>query len=186
MSQGLTKEQKRGCLNGCMGLIIILILGSILITSCFNRDEENKAFDFTVDEYESTLKTIIDKNKGNSFIEMKGKKLVDGKYHINTMDAITVVIEVNKADKVTAVYGVAKTNAFLVYNKELQITYKAIIASVDNTLGLVQQFSIMDNLDMTWDSKMLDKNKVYIFNDVMYGYRGSTKDDSVILKAEPN
>jgi len=38
----------------------------------------------------------------------------------------------------------------------------------------------------TWDSKMLDKNNVYTFNDVMYGYRGSIKDDSVILKAEPN
>lgn len=173
---------KKGCGIGCLGFILMFIL-LIVIVSC--QDKEEKEFTFTVDEFEEKFRENINKYKGNSFIELQSRKLVDGKYHINTMDAITVVVEVNNNGKVTAVYGVAKSNAFLAYNKELQTTYKAIIAGVDDTLGLVQQFSIMEQLGMTWDSKMLEINNVYTFNDVIYGYRGNTKDDSVILKAEP-
>ncbi|OXS70246.1 hypothetical protein B1B04_18980 [Lysinibacillus sp. KCTC 33748] len=163
-------------------IIYLITLLALLLVAC-GKDE--KSFNFTVDEYESTLKSIIDKNKGNSFIEMKSKTLVDDNYQIELAKGITIVVKVNDDNKVTSVYGTASSDALLVYNKELKIAYLALIKSVDGSLGTIQQFTVFEKLGITGDSKMLDHSGTYNLNDVSYVFKGDIENNTLILKAEP-
>lgn len=174
---------KKGCGIGCFGIIALFIL-LIMLGSC--GDDEDKAFDFTVDEYEENLKQVVNKKKGNSFIAMQPKEAREGGYRINLMDSIIVSTNVDKNNLVTSASVISTLDAFMVYNKELRIAFESIIKSVDSTIGVTQMYMVFEKLGITGDSKMLDHIEIYTLNGIKYTYKGSTEENRIILKAEPN
>ncbi|MFJ8100221.1 hypothetical protein [Lysinibacillus sp. NPDC096212] len=164
-------------------LIYLITLLALLLVAC---EKDEKSFNFTVDEYETALKNIINENKGNSFIEMKGKEIKDGKYQIELTSGILVIITPDKDSKVKNVSVGATSNALMVQNKEVQIAFKALLKSVDDTLSATQQLAIFDKLKITGNSDMLDRTEVYSLNNIMYTFKGSIERDAIILQAKPN
>lgn len=180
----LTDKQKRQGF-GCLAFIVIAIVIVVIILN-IGTGENKKTFDFTVKEYESSLKQVIDANKGNSFISIeKSKLLEEGAYTIGLTNGMSVHVFTNKKDKVKKVGVAASSNSFLVQNNEVMIAFQALLKSVDSSLSVPQQLVIFDNLGIDGGSGMLDHSSTYTLDDIKYSYQGDIEDDVIFLTAQP-
>lgn len=145
-----------------------------------------KTFDFTLTEYESTLKQVINDNKGNSFISMENSELMEeGFYTIELTNAMSAHVYTDKYDKVEKVGVVATSSAFMVQNKEVMIAFQSLLKTVDSSLSVPQRLVIFDNLGIDGKGGMLDHSSTYTLGDVIYSYQGDIEDDTIFLMAEP-
>lgn len=175
--------EKKKVAQGCLMAVIILISLSIGISSCGGKEE---TFHFTIDEFEKTFKEIIDETKGNSFIDVKNKKVIEtGRFSINLVDGIDVLVDVDRDNKVKNASVIVASSSFLVYNKEVRIAFQALLKSMDSSLSVTQQLMIFENLGITGKADMLDHEDIYSLNDITYSYKGSVEADAIRLSAEP-
>lgn len=166
--------------------LILFVLALFISIFAFGSCGDNeKNFGFTIAEYEEKLKQIVDKNKGNSFIEMEQKERLEDRFRIKLMDNILYTIYVDKDNVVTSSAAIASLDSFVAYNKESRIAFESLVKSIDSTIGITQMYMLFENLGITWDSKMIDHTDIYTLNGIKYTYQGSTKDNRIVLKAEP-
>ncbi|MFF2793549.1 hypothetical protein [Lysinibacillus xylanilyticus] len=138
-----------------------------------------------IDEYESTLKQIIDKTKSNSIISMKDKKLIEArKYSIELTSDIFIFVDVNKENNIEKISAAVSSNALSTQIKEVKIAFEALLQSTDKTLSTQQQSAILEKLGFTSDGKLIDHTEVYTLNNVTYTYHSSIENDSAILQAK--
>ncbi|OXS75938.1 hypothetical protein B1B04_02770 [Lysinibacillus sp. KCTC 33748] len=138
-----------------------------------------------IDEYETTLKQIITKTKGNSNISMKDKEIIEaGKYSIELTSDIFIFVDVNKENNIEKISAAVSSNALSTQNKEVKIAFEALLQSADKTLSTQQQSAIMEKLGFTSDGKLVDHTEVYTLNNVTYAYHSSIENDSAILQAK--
>lgn len=181
----MEKEKRRLTTKEKTNLALIFVSIVILIMLFGSCGESEKNFGYTIADYEEGLKQVVDKQRGNSFIEMKPKERLEDRFRIKLMDNILYTIYVDKDNMVTSSVAIASLDAFTVYNKESRIAFESLVKSVDSTIGVTQMYMLFENLGITWNSKMIDHTDVYTLNGIKYTYQGSTKDNRIALKAEP-
>lgn len=179
------KKQKRSKKMTLLAVVIWIVAIIFWISAC--SDDEENTFDFTVEEYEKTITDTVNAAKGNSFIAIKPRRTEGEKLEsIPLMKGVYVLIGTNEENEVTDVNVMASTAAFAVYNREIKISFEALIKSVDPSLSVIQLLTIMDKLGMNWGSSMLSSSATYELNGVSYNYIGSVENDIVRLQAKPS
>lgn len=181
-------KQKKGCFGclGCLGVIFLAIIVMIIIFSLTSgeSDDKLKPFNFTVDEYEAALTSIIDNDKGNYAMSIQDKQLNDdGTYVITLSGGIFVYIYPDDKGMVKKVGMAASSSTFITQSKKVKNAFGSLIASVDDTLSVPQRLVTLDKLGITGNADMLDHKGSYTINDIDYTYVGDIKNDSVMMAA---
>lgn len=162
-----------------------VVLFAILLTAC--GKEEVKTFDFTAKEYETKLKSEVERNGSGLFREKFDTLQTEDGYAIQLSDFIIVVINEDKeTGKATAVNLSAKSNALLLEDKAFKRAITIIMDTLDPTLSIAQRDVIRNELGLiSMDSNLLKASKFYDLNDISYSFVGNAEEDVMILRAEP-
>lgn len=181
------KKVLKGCAIGFFGLILVIgILTFVIVSFAVNDEEEAKAFDFTVDQYEAALQDSITSSNGTNFnVDNWKKDSEENRYNITLTDGIFSFIYVDKEKNVTRVNTVASGGALLLKNKEVLIAFQSLIESVDPSLSPRQIMVILDKLGINGKSNMLDQETSYTLNGNYYLYQGDIETDTMALQATP-
>lgn len=182
-----SKKALKGCGVGCFGLFFIIgVLVFVLVSCSVGSEEEEKTFDFTVDEYEANLKGSLTSSNGTNFnIDNWVKESEEGQYNITLTDGIFAFIFIDEKEDVTRVNTVASGAALLVKNKEVVTAFESLIESIDPSLSPTQKMTLLDKLGINGNSNMLDQETSYTLNGVYYLYRGDVESDTMVLQAKP-
>lgn len=186
------KKVQKGCVIGCFGFIVLIgILIFVFLLSIFTgeeEEEEDKAFDFTVVEYESTLREKVAASSTGTFLEMGAMSVTEETgYYIpmTSSENIAAFIFKNDEGEIFEIEMVATGNAFLVYNKEVLLSLEMLVKSVDPTISVPQLYSLFENLGINGNGSMLDDSGSYALNGISYMYIGSVENDKLYLMAKP-
>lgn len=181
------KKVLQGCGIGCFGLIVIIaVLVFVLVSCSADGEEEDKAFDLTVEEYETALKSSLSNSNGTNFnIDNWVKEFEEDRYNITLTDGIYAFIYVDEDENVIRVNTVVAGGALLSKNKEVQVAFESLIKSVDPSLSPTQTMTLLDNLAINGKSNMLDQETSYTLNGIYYLYQGNVETDTMALQAKP-
>lgn len=182
------KKTLKGCGIGCLGLIVVIVILSFLLSSCIKgaTEEEEKAFNFTVDEYEANLKKTISDASAGTYLEMGARSVLENNtYNFQLTDSIIAFADVNDNGELIRTRTVTNGNTFLVMNKEVLTAFKSAIKSVDPSLSVTQSMVLLEKLGITGNSSMLDHSAIYSLNGISYFYMGDIENDRLVLLIEP-
>lgn len=169
-----------------VAFMALLALGMTDETEESNGNSNSKKFDFIVEEYEKNAISAINDLKGTSFISVDEVEIEDPNTHtIKLMNGIKLAMRLNNKEQIEDVNVLATASTFSVYNKEVRIAFQSLIKSVDPSLTTPQQLTIMDKLELDWNSSMLDKATTYDFNGITYNYIGNPDNQILMLQASP-
>lgn len=167
-------------------IVIIVLLVVVLVSCSVDEEKDEKAFDFTVEEYESALKNSLASRDGANFnIDNWQKEYEENRYDIHLTDGIYAFIYEDENKKVARVNTVASGSALLISNKEVQLAFQSLIESVDPSLSPTQIMMLLDNLAINGQSNMLDQETSYTLNGIYYLYQGDVESDTMALQAKP-
>lgn len=179
-----SKKALKGCGIGCVGLIFVIVLLMVVLVSCtIDGEEKEKTFDFTVEDYEVTLKDSLSSKNFN--VADWTREYEENRYNITLTDGIYAFMFVNDDKKIVKVNTVASGAALLVKNKEVMAAFESLIESVDPSLSITQKMTVLDNLGINGQSNMLDQETSYTLNGIYYLYQGDVESDTMALQAKP-
>lgn len=149
-----------------------LFLSATLLLGACSEEEEVTPIASTIEEYEKVL-PASDFEKGEN-----------NKYMSSVNTDIAYFAEENEEGEITSVFASAVTSNFDVQKAQIETSFKLLVESVDSTLSETQIDKLFDDLNITWNSDMLDTSKVKIFKDVTYTFYGDNENGAIVLKAE--